>query len=437
MGQGNQLRGNGVVRRRRDGVQRKLDPPYACDSFDGHPFVRPRSISMKPRLRPRPIPLRKRLLSLWPHAPMAIVMMAVGGLNVLDGLHVPLMILAKSRTLNVVAQSLSALGGTPQIILGLLMVLAGIGCLWRIVSSWIMSVLLLLVAVGVDVAREAWGLSLVLEGLLLVSFLVAKPHFRRRTAVANALYSLSGVLAVLAYGIFGSYLLGGGFVPQIHDYGTATYFTVVTLSTVGYGDIVPKTHEARWFVISLLVIGLGVFASAIASTLGPKISGELQRLFKPKGNNVEHKDHVILVGEGAIALNTATELKERRVPFVQIVSSRAEAAADETHTVVEGDASDDQVLRKAGIASARMVIAARDDDGENAFISLVAKDLNPEVKTLAVASSAMSIRRLKLARADLVFSPAAVGSRLMADLVEGNQISSAFEDLLEGHPKKG
>ena len=290
--------------------------------------------------------------------------------------------------------------------------------------------------VGVDVARGAWGLSLALEVLLLVSFVVAKPHFRRRTAIANVLYSLSGVLAVLAYGIFGSFLLGGGFSPQIHDYGTATYFTVVTLSTVGYGDIVPKTPEARWFVVSLLVIGLGVFASAIASTLGPKISGELQRLFNPKAKKVEHKDHVILVGEGAIALNTATELKERRVPFVQIVSSRLEGTADETHAVVEGDASDDQVLRKAGIATARMVIAARDDDGENAFISLVAKDLNPEVKTLAVASSAMSIRRLKLARADLVFSPAAVGSRLMADLVEGNQISAAFQDLLEGHPKK-
>jgi voltage-gated potassium channel len=79
-----------------------------------------------------------------------------------------------------------------------------------------------------------------------------------------------------------------------------------------------------------------------------------------------------------------------------------------------------------------MVIAAREDDGENAFIALVSKDLNPSVRLLAVASSALSIRRLKLARADLVFSPAAVGSRLLADLVEGNEISPAFQDLLEG-----
>jgi voltage-gated potassium channel len=83
-----------------------------------------------------------------------------------------------------------------------------------------------------------------------------------------------------------------------------------------------------------------------------------------------------------------------------------------------------------------MVIAAREDDGENAFIALGAKDLNPKVRVLAVASSALSIRRLKLARADLVFSPVAVGSRLLADLVEGKQIFPEFHDLLEGHPEK-
>jgi len=183
--------------------------------------------------------------------------------------------------------------------------------------------------------------------------------------------------------------------------------------------------------MSVLVVGLGVFASAIASVLGPKISGELQRMFNPKEKTMELKDHVILVGEGAIARNTAKELKHREVPFVQIVAE-AEALSGAEHQVVEGDATDDIVLRQVNIQCARMVIAAREDDGENAFIALVAKDLNPNVKLLAVASSALAIKRLKLARADLVFSPAAVGSRLLADLVEGNQISPAFQDLLEG-----
>jgi len=221
----------------------------------------------------------------------------------------------------------------------------------------------------------------------------------------------------------------------IQNWTDAFYYTVVTLSTVGYGDIVPATPASRWFAMSLLVIGLGVFASAIASALGPKISGELNRLFNPKEKKMEAKNHVILVGEGAIARNTAEELKQRGVHFIQIVAAKEES--EMSPHVIEGDATNDAVLRQACIQNARMVIAAREDDGENAFIALGAKDLNPDVRVLAVASSALSIRRLKLARADLVFSPAAVGSRLLADLVEGNQILPAFQDLLEGHPKKG
>jgi len=79
-----------------------------------------------------------------------------------------------------------------------------------------------------------------------------------------------------------------------------------------------------------------------------------------------------------------------------------------------------------------MVIAAGEEDGENAFLALAAKDLNPKVAVMAVASSPLSIRRLKLARADIVFSPAAVGSRLLADMVEGGKVSEEFRDLVQG-----
>jgi voltage-gated potassium channel len=123
------------------------------------------------------------------------------------------------------------------------------------------------------------------------------------------------------------------------------------------------------------------------------------------------------------------------VPFVQIVPTTIEAGTTD-HRIIEGDATSEEVLERAGIKHARMVIAAREDDSENAFIVLAIKDLNPKVPVVAVASSAVSIRRLKLARADMVFSPVAVGSRLLADLVEGNQILPEFRDLLEGHIKK-
>jgi voltage-gated potassium channel len=379
--------------------------------------------------------IRKRFVALWPQCPLAVVLALVGILNILNGLSLPLTVLQRIRALNGLAEFLSALGGTAQVILGLMLVLAGAGLLWRLVSAWTLSVLLLVITVGVNVAQEQWGLSLGLQTILLGALLWSKPFFMHRTVLANIVFSLSSILAILAYGVFGSYLLGKGFRPEIHDLNTAFYFTIITLSTVGYGDIVPVTPETRWFVVSLLVIGLGVFASVIASALGPKISGELQRLFNPKEKNMQSKDHIILIGEGSIARNTAKELKKRGRTFVHIVTAKSGSDVDGCQ-IIEGNATNDAVLQQAGIQHARMVIAAREDDGENAFIALGAKDLNPNVRVMALASSVLSIRRLKLARADLVFSPAAVGSRLLADLVEGNQIPPEFQDLLEGHPKK-
>lgn len=375
---------------------------------------------------------RSRLLSLWPHWPLAIVIGVVGALNILDGLKLPLTILQGVRALTGLAHSLSVLGGTAQVILGLMLAVAGVGLALRLSFAWTLSVWLLLIAVGVNIARAHWGVTLVLQTLLLVGLFLSRRYFDRRTVLASLLFSLSSMFAVMTYGVVGSYLLGSGFRPAIHTLGTAFYFAVVTLSTVGYGDIVPITPEARWFSISLLVVGLGVFASVIASVVGPKISEEFQRLFSLKERPVENTDHVILVGQGVIASNTARELKRRKTPFVQIVAQGTDPARIDGEQVVEGDATNDGVLKQAGIEHARMVIAACEDDGENAFIALVAKDLNPKVRLLAVASSALSIRRLRLARADLVFSPAAVGSRLLADLVEGTEISPAFRDLFEG-----
>jgi voltage-gated potassium channel len=384
------------------------------------------------KTQPAEAKIKDRFSALWPQVPLASVLALVGLLNILDGLNLPLTVLQQSHALNGLAESLHALGGTAQVILGLMLALAGMGLLWRVVSAWTLSVLLLVITIGVNVVQNRWGFSLALQGVLLAALLWTKPYFTRRTILASIVFSLSGIFAVLAYGVFGSFLMGKGFRPEIQDLNSALYYTIVTLSTVGYGDIVPVTTEARWFAVSLLVMGLGVFASAVASALGPKISMEMQRIFNPEEKIMEPKDHVILVGEGSIARNTAEELKRRGVTFVQIVAAKAEVAGDEKNPIIEGDAADDAVLRQAGIQHARMVIAAREDDGENAFIALVAKDLNPNVRLLAVASSALSIRRLKLARADLVFSPAAVGCRLLADLVEGDQIPPVFQDLVEG-----
>ena len=80
------------------------------------------------------------------------------------------------------------------------------------------------------------------------------------------------------------------------------------------------------------------------------------------------------------------------------------------------------------------MIAAREDDGQNAFIALVAKDINPNIAVLAVANSTEAIPRLKLARADLVFAPNALGSRLLVDLAMGKEIPEAHDNFIDKAP---
>ena len=301
----------------------------------------------------------------------------------------------------------------------------------RLTTAWSFSVILLLITLGVNLAQHNWGERIIFPGVMLLVMIPMRRYFDRQTKLATYIISLTGVFSILAYGTFGSYLLGNRFHPAVHDLTTAFYFSIITLSTVGYGDISPITPETRLFVVSLLVVGLSVFATAIVSVLGPAITKRLGHILNPEGGRMKLEKHIILAGEGNIASNTAAELEKRKLSFVRIIN-QSENALIPGESDILGDPMDEAVQLKAGVRKAVMVIAAGDNDGDNAFITLLAKDLNPEVRVLAVANAINAIRRLKLARADLVFAPAAVGSRLLADLAQGDRISDEFRDLLEG-----
>ena len=392
-------------------------------------------IREKKTLNPvRPSPWRRFfgwLWGFWPHWPVAAAIVAGGVLNVLKSLdseHLPFSQISPFMGLE---KSLAILGSSTQAILGVGLVLVGFGLLRRLSTAWSFAVILLLITLGVNLVQQHWGAWIIYPGGMLLVIMPLKRYFNRQTKLANYTLSLTGVFSVLAYGTFGSYLLGNGFHPNVHDLTTSFYFTIITLSTVGYGDISPITPETRLFVVSLLVVGLSVFATAVASVLGPAITKRLGHILNPEGGRIKLEKHIILAGEGTIAANTAAELKKRKLSFIRIRSGVDKLTPPGEGDII-GDPADETVQMKAGVRKAVMVIAAGDNDGDNAFITLLAKDLNPEVRVLAVANAINAIGRLKLARADLVFAPAAVGSRLLANLAEGDQISDEFRDLLEG-----
>ena len=371
------------------------------------------------------------LWGFWPHWPVAAAIVAGGALNIMSSLNSEHLPFSQVSPFMGLEKSLAILGSSTQAILGVGLVLVGFGLVRRLTTAWSFSVILLLITLGVNLAQHNWGERIIFPGVMLLVMIPLRRYFDRQTKLATYIISLTGVFSILAYGTFGSYLLGNGFHPAVHDLTTSFYFTIITLSTVGYGDIAPITPETRLFVVSLLVVGLSVFATAFVSVLGPAITKRLGHILNPEGGRMKLEKHIILAGEGNIASNTAAELEKRKLSFVRI-RNRGENALAPGEGEIIGDPADEAVQLKAGVRKAVMVIAAGDNDGDNAFITLLAKDLNPEVRVLAVANAINAIRRLKLARADLVFAPAAVGSRLLADLAQGDRISDEFQDLLEG-----
>lgn len=369
----------------------------------------------------------------WPHSPLALFLIAAGALNILSGFHAGILG-HLTQELNASglssAGSLAALGSGAQIILGAGLLLSGLTLFWKLRVAWLFAVMLLGVTIALNVGKGHFGASLIVPGVAFVLLLVLERHFRRQTVLGSALMSSGGILGVLAYGTFGLYLLGNQFDPPITSLLTSLYFTIETLSTVGYGDYTPTTPMAQGYMITLIVVGLSVFATAVFSILGPALSRHFDNLFRPSGVRIVKKDHVIIVGTGAMAANTAEELARRRVPFLQVVPVGA-VPPQEDSPCINGDASSVQTLEKAGIAQARLFIAAADSDDENAFMVLAVKDLNPDLRVLAVANRREAVRRLKLAHADMVFSPADFGARLLAGLAEGEAMPEAFRDLLE------
>ncbi len=364
-----------------------------------------------------------------PHLLLGLAVTALGAFHLATGLGKLPLGLPWAHLGQSPAQLLASVGSGAQTLLGAALLLLGLGLLTRARSAWVFSVLLLAAAIAAQTWHRHWP-DVGLHALLLGALLLWRRDFRRLSLLSAYLLSLGGILSVLLYGTLGTYLLGSGFHPAITDLPTALYFTFITLSTVGYGDIVPVTLDARLFVMSLILAGLSIFASAIISTFGPALARQVGRLFDVKGNPMQLRNHVILVGSGPMARNIARELAARKTDFVQIVAGGT-PDNEAPWPVVKGDASEDEVLVAAGIRHARLLVAAREDDGENAFISLATKAINPAIRVLAVASSAHAIHRLKLAHADVVFAPVAVGARILANLVEGDSIPKEFHDLLE------
>lgn len=211
----------------------------------------------------------------------------------------------------------------------------------------------------------------------------------------------------------------------IDDYSLfdAFYMTVITVATVGYGEVAPLSHAGKLFTAFLIITSFGTFAYAVSSITKFVIDGEFNEFFKNRKLNAtidKISDHVIICGYGRNGRQAAQVLKKHHKRFV-VIENSATLTATLNHKfselVITGDSTQDEVLIKAGILRARAIITTLPVDADNLFIVLSARNLNKNLTIISRASEDNSDTKLKIAGANNVIMPDKVGGAHMASLV--------------------
>ena len=247
-----------------------------------------------------------------------------------------------------------------------------------------------------------------------------------RVSLRKMLYPILVVAVVIMTGTLGYTAVEGW--PLFDSF----YMTIITLSTIGYGEVYHLDTAGRVFTVFLIFIGVGTAAFAIKTATKLMLEGELRQLFGR--NKVEQtiknlKGHWIVCGFGRMGRLISKELERKPVPFVVIERNTASLSDSdrERYLIIEGDADKDEVLIEAGIRNAAGLVSIVSSDADNLYIVLSARGLNPDLYIVARAGEEGSEQKLIRAGASKVISPYLIGADRMAQAM----LRPAVVDFIE------
>jgi voltage-gated potassium channel len=240
------------------------------------------------------------------------------------------------------------------------------------------------------------------------------------------------IIAVVLFGVAG-YMIIEGF-----SFFEALYMAVITITTVGYYEVQPLSQAGRAFNIVFIVTSFVTFTYVLARITQSIASGELTYYFNKKRlmHDLEKmQNHVIICGYGRNGQQAAKTLRAHKISFV-IIEKNDEAMrhlkqGDPSLVYIAGDATEDELLLKAGVEKAQAVLITLPEDADNVFIVLSARSLNPQVHIISRASHMSATAKLYKAGANNVVMPDMIGGTHMATLVSKPDVIE-FIDFLSG-----
>lgn len=233
---------------------------------------------------------------------------------------------------------------------------------------------------------------------------------------ARLIIGISLSLAILIGGTVGYCLLEGW---SLFD---SLYMTIITVTTVGFGEVRPLSPLGRSFTIILLLFGVGIILYLMTTMTQMVVEGKIREALGRRSVQ-KHiramRGHFIICGYGRIGSQVAHMLRENGIQTVIVDSSEKVRSrlTEANQDFIFGSATEDESLMDAGIDRARGLVASVSSDADNVFITLTAKGMNPDLFVIARATEPGSEIKLKRAGADKVVSPYFIGARRIAQMV--------------------
>lgn len=217
------------------------------------------------------------------------------------------------------------------------------------------------------------------------------------------------------------------------------YQTLITLSTVGFGEVKPLSPQGKLFTIMLVVIGISFVTYAATQLVQVVIEGKIGEIIgkrKMKQALKNLRNHYIICGYGRIGVVVAENLRLEGMSLVIVdkEAERVQAAIDKGFVALRGDATQESVLMEAGIKQAKGIAAVLPDDPDNLYLTITARSLNPGIRVAAKAMTSEGAKRLEKVGTDTVIPLYTIGGERMSVALTRPEVLD-FIDIAHGRDR--
>ena len=251
-------------------------------------------------------------------------------------------------------------------------------------------------------------------------------------SIRRLLLALLLLIFSLFAGTAGYYFIEG------FNFTNAFYMSVITLSTVGFGEVNELSDDGRLFTAFYILMNLGILAYAVSVLTSFVFDGKLKLFYTNYMTDLKINklnNHVIVCGYGRNGREACAELKRSGRKFVVIEKDKEameNLKQDSDSYILIGDATSDNTLKIAGLKRAQVIIITTSSDADNVFITLTAREMKPDIMIISRASQKESESKLRRAGANEVIMPDNLGGMFMAQMVT-KPVVIEFLNLMTGH----